>query len=128
MKPLIGMATALVLASTAMSAPARAQQFSPADTADMQCFVLMSYLTGQTADDTTEQAGMVSGMMYFLGRLEGRTPGADWLTMVSNFILTVEDAEILRQGERCGGILQDRAQALGEWGESLSATPELAAD
>lgn len=125
MKHLIGMAAALLLAATATSASARVEEVSAVDKADMQCFALTAYLSGQYEEGSAEQTGLASGMMYFLGRLEGRTPTKDWLQLMADYILTPDDeqlvAELSAQSERCGGIMQDRGQALTGWGETVSA-------
>ncbi|MGV8928939.1 MAG: hypothetical protein ACOH1E_04250 [Brevundimonas sp.] len=132
MKRLIGMAAALLLATTATSASARADDVSAADTADMQCFVLLAYLSGQAGEDSAEQSGLVGGMMYFLGRLEGREPGTDWMKGLADYILSVDDdalvVEMESNRERCGDILVDRGQALTDWGATVSAAAEARGD
>lgn len=132
MKRLIGMAAALLLAATATPASAHVNDISAADTADMQCFVLIAYVSGQAEEDSTEQSGLVGGMMYFLGRLEGREPGTDWMKALADYILSFDDdalsVEMESNRERCGGILVDRGQALTDWGATVSAAAEARGD
>lgn len=125
MKRLIGMTAALMLAAAATPSSARIQAVSPEDKADMQCFAVTAVLAGQYAEGSAEQTGMASGMMYFLGLLEGRTPGTDWLQVLADYILHTDDArlgvELEGQRQRCGEILQTRGQAMVEWGAAVSA-------
>ena len=127
MKRLIGMTAALVLAAAATPASAQVA-VSATDKADMQCFAVTAYLAGQHAEGSAEHTGLSSGMMYFLGRLEGRTPGTDWMKMLADYILDPDDArlgaELEAQSERCGLLLQNRGQALVEWGATVSAAVE----
>jgi hypothetical protein len=123
MKRLIGMAAALVLTATAGSASAQA--ISATDRADMQCFVVSAVLAGQYEEGSAEQTGLASGLLYFLGRLEGRTPGTDWLQALADFILSPDDAtlwaEIESHEARCLGVIEARGLALAEWGETVAA-------
>jgi hypothetical protein len=130
MKRLIGMTAALVLA--AMATPALAQAISPTDRADMQCFVVTAVLAGQSEEGSPEQAGLATGMLYFLGRLEGRSPGTDWMQALADFILTPDDATLWAEIEshevRCLGIIENRGQALTAWGETVAAAAEAGGD
>lgn len=132
MKRLIGMTAALLLATAATAASAQTAAVSAADKDDMQCFALVAYLAGQHEEGSPEQTGLAGGMMYFLGRLEGRAPGTDWLKLLADYILEPDDArlgaELEAQRERCGGVLQDRGQALVEWGATVSASVEARGD
>jgi len=120
MKRLIGMTAALMMAGATTPASARIDELNAVDRADMQCFALTAYLTGQSTEGSQEQAGLVGGMMYFLGRLDGRTPGTDWLSKLADYLRTVEGAELEAQRERCGGIMVERGDALTRWGATLS--------
>lgn len=128
MKRLIGMTAALLLMTATTPASAQVAPLSGADKEDIQCFALVAYMAGQTVEGSTEQTSLASGMMYFLGRLEGRAPGTDWLRVLADYILENDDArlaaELEGQRERCGGILQNRGQALMEWGARVSAAAE----
>lgn len=132
MKRLIGITAALLLAASAAPVSAQDAAVGAADKADMQCFAVMAYLAGQYEEGSVEQTGLASGMMYFLGRLEGRAPDTDWLKALADYILTPDEtrlgAELETQRERCGVILQNRGQALVEWGAKMTAAAEARAD
>ena len=128
MKRLIGMTTAVLLTAAAAPASAQSAAVSAAEKADMQCFAVTAYLAGQYAEGSEEQIGLTSGMMYFLGRLEGRAGGTDWLKLIADYILEPDDAqlgaELDSQRERCGLLLQNRGQALVDWGAAVTAEVE----
>jgi len=132
MKRLIGMTAAVLLAASAAPALAQNAAHGAADKGDMQCFAVVAYLAGQSEEGSVEHTGLASGMMYFLGRLEGRAPGTDWLRALSDYILAPDEArltsELEAQRERCGLILQTRGQALVEWGAKLTAAAQARGD
>ena len=132
MKRLLGMTAALLLAASPTPASARTQAVSAADTADMQCFVVTAIMAGQYAEGSAEQAGLASGMIYFLGRLEGRAPDTDWLKVLADYILEMDDTrlgtELESQRERCGVLLENRGQALIDWGATVSAAVQARAN
>ncbi|HYC67025.1 hypothetical protein [Brevundimonas sp.] len=111
-------ATAFAL-SLAGAAPAAAQDLEPQNKADMQCFAALSWLGGQVAEDSPEMAGLTGGMMYYLGRLEGRSPNTDWLRQLGIYLDSVTEAELGSDLERCGNELSVKGAALVAWGDSL---------
>ena len=118
---MVAVALAAVLGLSAGSAQA---EVKGADLADMQCLALVAYLGGQAAEGTDEQAGLVGGMMYYLGRLEGRSPDTDWLAELGQFLITLEESDLQAVAPRCGMELQVKGQALISWGEAFQAGAE----
>lgn len=121
---------AVVLSVSALSsaAPVAAQDanFAPADRADLQCMALVAVMTGMSmeegveGEDATRLAGLASGMMYYLGRLEGRSPDTDWLAELGLFLDKTELADLDAVSPRCGKELMAKSQALVAFGAKSS--------
>ena len=115
MKIIIGAFLALTLAA----GQAQAQTSLPAeDLRDMQCLTLAAMVAG--AAPAEHQAGLTGGLMYYLGRLEGRTPGVDWLARIGEYLQRPDvETEVMAQGDRCAAEMIDKGQSLAQWGERL---------
>ena len=105
--------------SLASAAPALAQDLETQSKADMQCFASLAYLGGQVGEDSPDMAGLAGGMMYYLGRLEGRSPGVDWLGRLETYLTSIDEAELESHLERCGNELSVKGAALVAWGDSV---------
>jgi len=122
MKTLAALLGAAVLLS---AAPAAAQdaRLAAADRADLQCMALVIVVAGlameEGGDDesvATELAGMSGGVMYYLGRLEGRSPGVDWLGELRAWLEKIDFDELDAVAPRCGKELMEKGQALIDFG------------
>lgn len=115
-------AVAAVSALIAASSPAQAQpQVQPADLADLQCLGLAAVIAGQSEEGSAEQTGVVAGMMYFLGKLEGRTPGTDWLAELARHVEIWSPEDLQAVAPRCAQEMQVKGQALVDWGTAMQA-------
>lgn len=116
--------TALLSAAVLLSAvPAAAQDapVSAADRADLQCMALVAVMAGMAMEEgeeaaTTELAGMSGGLMYYLGRLEGRSPDVDWLEQLGAWLDKAEPEDLDAVAPRCSKELMDKGQALIDFG------------
>ena len=128
MKLWIGILAAASLLCTAPVA-AREPQHAPADLADLQCMALVAVMAGMGLEEggdgeeaATRMAGLAGGMMYYLGRLEGRSPGTDWLAELGIYLDKVEPGELDVFGQRCGAELTRTGQALVDFGGKPAQT------
>lgn len=113
---------ACAAASLGFAGAAQAQsQIKPADQADMECLAVAAVVAGRAQAGSEEQAGAAGGVMYYLGRLEGRTPGVDWLEQLRGHLLTLDDAGLAAAAPRCGAEMVAKGKALTEWGQALAA-------
>lgn len=118
MKTMIaGLTAALVLTAGA----ARAQEISAADQQDMQCFALVAAQAGMSEPSPEAMTGLVSIMMFYLGRLEGRSPDVDWLARIAAYIQTPEVEKLDQHRQRCGTEMAAKGKALTDWGARLQA-------
>ncbi len=102
---------AVLMATTAM-APAQ-DPISEVDLKDMECLALYAWMLGENPD---EESFAVAGMVYHIGRLEGRNPGSDQVGRFSTWTKSQTDqaltARIERARPRC-------AAEIGSLGESM---------
>lgn len=118
MKTIIaGLTAALVLTAGA----ARAQDMSGAELQDLQCFTLVAGQVGQAQDDPQAAAGLAAVMMFYLGRLEGRSPDVDWLARLEAYILSPEVEKLDQHRQRCGTEMVAKGKSLTEWGARVQA-------
>lgn len=116
MKTLIaGLTAALVL--TAGSA--RAQEVSAADQQDMQCFALVAAQAGAGEQSPEMMAGLATAMMFYLGRMEGRSPDTDWLARIETYLRSSEIEKLPTHADRCATELMSKGKALTDWGARL---------
>ena len=101
----------LMAASLSVSSPAIAVQdpVSQADQKDLECIALFALM----ASDPAEQVSGSVGMVYYIGRLEGRNPGTDQVRRFYTWASTYTDAEIGAMIERSAPRCGQEMQALG---------------
>lgn len=120
--------TAAALALMTGSATAQSPEISPANMRDVECLAIMAVLGGSIEEGSTEQMGAVGGMMYYLGRLEGRTPGTDWLAYFTTYLQSPNIEKNLEPHyERCGQEMIDKGASLVQFGDMIE-TKAAAAD
>ncbi len=111
---------AALAAGLALSAaPADLSDLKPADQADLRCLTLVVAAIGASEDPATS-APLVSGATYYFGRLQGRTPGTDWLARLADYARTEPAAELEASRARC----VEEMQALGRDFVSMGARME----
>jgi hypothetical protein len=114
---LAALALSLSLA-TAVQAQSQAQP-RPEDEADLQCLAGMTYVLGIMPRDESQEsadavASIVGAASYFLGRLEGRSPGINWGERLANFGNSHTVEEIEPHLARCADEFAERTAALEE--------------
>lgn len=99
---------AALLSSLVLSAPSDGlADLKPEDRADLQCMAVAA-LAGARAGDTGQGATSAT-MMYYYGRLQGRTPGVPWLQRFADYLRAEPTADMEANRVRCG----QEVQALG---------------
>lgn len=105
-----------------MISPASAQSrdVSPSDLRDVECMAVVAVAGGAAEEGSDEQIGLVGGLMFFLGRLEGRTPGTDWLAYFGAYIQVPDiEKKLETHYERCAQEMIDKGAALEQFGEMM---------
>jgi hypothetical protein len=112
----------LVAAAAATQKPAP----SMADDPDLHCMVALSIALGGIDDgaidlEDDERTGIVSLVMYYVGKIDGRLPGFDYAREVTKLVESPNyaDATLVEDLDRCGEEAEQRGQTLIELGEQL---------
>ena len=86
-------------------------------TEDVRCFIALSALS-QTADGETKQAA-AAGTLYFLGRLDGHSPGLDLEAAVTAEAPGMTEAVLGSLLKSCGEKIRSRGEYLLAVGGAL---------
>lgn len=108
---LIGFSLLAALSAAAVAAPSD-------DADDVRCLIVAAEL-GDSKDKELEQAGSIM-TMYYLGKLDGRSPGTDLEALVARQASAMGEEEKERLLIACSAQLELRGKQLEAVGERLS--------
>lgn len=118
----------LILSAAALAgglaAPAAAQD--AATTADLRCTIAAVALAGSAGGNATLQQQATMAALYFIGKLDGRTPNLDLEAGIRAEMAKMSQSEMGAEAQRCGQQLMGRGQALqtiGEHFKDLGSAP-----
>lgn len=83
----------------------------PADRADLQCMTLLTAMVGAEQNETTRLT-LTSGITYYLGRLQGRTPDVKWVDRLMAYARTEPTAALEANRTRCAGEMQEMGRIM----------------
>lgn len=86
-----------MIAGLTLALPAHADE-RPTE-ADVRCLLLT--LSGAASPDPNVQQGSVLGMLYYLGRINGRTPDLDLQAALAKSAKSFRAQDAERESERC---------------------------
>lgn len=115
----LGLALALVVTPAAGPARAAEPEVDAASRDDMRCMALFALMG---ADDQYAESAAI-GMVYFIGRLHGRSPDADWMARFRRFMDTVDQAEILAHAPVCAETMKTMGAEMIAFGAGGEASP-----
>ena len=75
---------------------------------DLRCIALIAQLIPSTESEA--KSGLVGGLMYFLGRIDGRSPGYNLESNLNR--LLADKADLTADRDRCAAILTDKGNEL----------------
>ncbi|HZC16614.1 MAG TPA: hypothetical protein VE309_07625 [Caulobacteraceae bacterium] len=101
----IAIAVSLALAG---AVPAFAQSD---DATDLRCFVVASVL--MNSSDRNQRAAGVIGSLYFMGRLDGRSPGLDWNRRLTAEMAAMSGSDLSAASAACGAIMTAQGYRMG---------------
>jgi hypothetical protein len=100
----------------------------PADDSDFQCLAVVAVVLGKVPKESLEDLKAVTGLtaifMYYLGRVDVRYPGLDFVEAFKS--LDSDSAfrtTFAAQAERCSAEAQRRSQKLQDMGRILQDVP-----
>lgn len=104
-------------------AAAAVAPLEPASQQDLNCIAVFAMAAGGDTLSQEERTGVTGALMYYLGRIEGRSAGFELrphlVSLLSDevFLTTRLPAE----AKRCGAEMQIKGTALTELGEAMKA-------
>ena len=107
MKRHYGLILAWVLGVGAAATGARAQD---AVTGDLHCFIVA--LNAAASDDASRKAAGTIMTVYYMGRLDGRTPDLDLKTRLVTEVRKMTSGQLQADAARCSAEMSARAKAL----------------
>ena len=110
MRAYLALAIAPLLLAAALPA-------NPETSKDVRCFVAMAAAAG-SGDKTVSLGGAIGGQ-YFLGRIDGRSPGLDLASAIEAEASSLTDADLKALMTSCGQLMQDRGTAVKTIGEQM---------
>lgn len=120
MKRLLAVATAALMLTAGAASAQTQTRIKPADQADLECMAVAAYYGGIAEEGSQEQAGLVGGLMYYLGKLRGRSPDVDWLARLRELVMAMEVTDVEALGPRCGGEMTRIGDELLTWGNEMA--------
>lgn len=101
-----------MLATVARADPAATQTL-----ADAQCMVVGARLSASTDPQQKVPGQMI--LMYYLGRIDGRSPNADLKTLIKTETQKMTTPDLQSAASRCGKQFAARGEAIVQIGKSL---------
>ena len=89
------------------------------DKADLQCMAVSVVALGLVQDEAMKPA-LATASTFFYGRLQGRTPGTDWLQRFAAYIRGEPGEDLEAQQARCLQEIQTTLQAFGTVGAMMA--------
>lgn len=80
--------------------------------ADLQCMALLAVMIDDPALSDTVKQQYSGGMMYYLGRLEGRDPRTIWVQRMMDYTDSTPVQEVRSHSQRCGRELIAKGQEI----------------
>ena len=96
---------------------ARADPVSSQTTADAQCMVIGAQLSA--SPDPQEKVPGQMILMYYLGRIDGRSPKVDLKTLLQSETHSMKEADLKSAAARCGKEFAARGEDIVQIGNSI---------
>lgn len=93
---------------------------TPEMTADLRCVAALSIIGAQKKEYAS---GAALGVMYFVGRIEGRQPDFELQPALSAELGRLEPRDLGLEAERCGKLMAEKGQELNKIGRHLQGAP-----
>lgn len=88
---------------------------------DLRCVAAIALIIGSQGEKA--DPSLTAGLLYFVGRLDGRAPAIDLEAGIRRLIATPEAAQQLKPDmARCGALLSERGTVLQKIGDNLKGT------
>ena len=108
--------------SFVIAAAAAAAQPNPADLQDLRCIASIGALSAMV-DKPDQKEKLLAGMLYFVGKIDGRSPGFDYQGQLTAIMAQpgYVEKELFADAQRCGDELKARGDQLQKIGNALGS-------
>lgn len=118
------------LALLAAAPPPQAPVPAAADDPDLRCVAAVSMVMGVMPEGETNdpelRTGLASIFMYYMGKLDARRPGIDYLAELTGlFERPGYSRQLAADLKRCGAEAEERGRMLQELGKDLKSSVPL---
>lgn len=90
---------------------------------DVRCMAA-AFVSLSLAKDPDTQAAFQSSVIYYLGRIDGRSPDGDLEMRLTRELMSMSREDLQREDARCAEALKTRGSALIEAGRNLQRRAE----
>ena len=97
----------------------RADSANTQTTADAQCMVIGARLSA--SPDPQEKGPGQMILMYYLGRIDGRSPNADLKTLLNHETQSMKESDLKSAAARCSKEFAARGEDIVQIGKSLGS-------
>ena len=89
--------------------------------ADLRCAAVFAYTAGSVKAE--DQPGVIGGFLYFLGKIDARSPGIDLESSLADMMTKgdFKSGVLEPYGPACARELEERGSAISKVGKALSA-------
>lgn len=106
------------IASCMLATVARADSATTQTTADAECMVVGAQLSASSDPQQKVPGQMI--LMYYLGRIDGRSPNTDLRSLLKNETQKMSTSKLQSAASRCGKEFSARGEAIVQIGKSLA--------
>lgn len=110
-----------LVALGALATIARADPAATQTVADAQCMVVGARLSASTDPQQKVPGQMI--LMYYLGRIDGRSPSADLKALIKTETRKMTPSDLQSAATRCGRQFAARGEEVVQIGKSLDGKP-----
>ena len=106
-------------ATFVLAAASQAEAQKPDVDADLRCVAVLSVAITNLQGE--QRSGVIAGVMYFIGRIDGIAPDTDLRSELARVSNAMTPALIASEADRCGAILSEKGDVLQNVGNALGA-------
>lgn len=107
---------AVAAVATMLIASGGAQAQNVETEGDLRCVAILSIVASQKPE---LMSGLGFGVMYFVGRIEGREPDVEIQSSLKAEIARLAPSNYGAEAHRCGTVMQEKGELLKQIGEDL---------
>lgn len=118
----LGFGVLTVLSICTLTTAAKADSVNTQTVADAQCMVIGAHLSASSDPQERLPGQMI--LMYYLGRIDGRSPHTDLTGLIKSQTQKMNESDLKAAASRCGKEFSARGEDVVRLGNSLGKPPK----